>query len=117
MCVCLCLQQVDECYRESGVGVDSLWNVSDLCLCVHMNTRSHTDTHRAHLLLPGWDGAAGRSEGRRAVVFGFRCPIGVWQLTLTTAIRASTCVHCFNVSHLEFGLETLSDDATSEIKG
>ena len=46
---CLCVfvivwQQVDECYRESGVIVDSLRNVLDLCLCVHMKTHTHTQS-------------------------------------------------------------------------
>lgn len=56
VCVCLCVccvggelgamvcvtvqQQVDTCCKESGVRVDSQWNVSDLYLCACMNTRS-----------------------------------------------------------------------------
>ena len=48
VCVCVCLtvqQQVDVSHSESGVSVDSLWNVSDLCLHVNMNTHTHTHTH------------------------------------------------------------------------
>lgn len=33
-------QQVDTCFKESGVSVDSQWNVSELCLCVHLNRHS-----------------------------------------------------------------------------
>lgn len=111
MCARVCVtawQQVHECYRESRVSVDSLRNVCDLCLHVHMNTH----THLLQLLLLGWDGAAGRSEERRAVVLWFRCPIWVWQLTLATTLgHRHLCglLKCFTLS-----LEVQTDGVTRD---